>query len=411
MRSPMHIVWVAAMTVAAAACYYVKPDINKREYRIQRQRIQWDSEGEVISDPRLFEVTYRMPIASFRRLLKLVRPYLHEPDSVKSRNRTGTDPASVGTKLAVTLRFLAGASYCDIAGRFRLSVPHVYSIVHEGIDAILSVPSLQIRFPSTDDEREAEARGFASMSTQQCIRHCIGCIDGFLVPTRVPTSREVGRVEAFYSGHYSRYGVSLQACCGWDARVTAFACNCGGSTNDCVAYDAWGVQAELENVTGLYYVIGDAGYTQSRWAMTPFKKPQLRNRKDRDNYNYYLSQLRITIERCFGILAHKWRLLRTGIEVGMASVPKVVEACIRLHNFCIEERKKRGGFSVRAYMRELYAVDGSDFDYNVVVPDVYLDPSDSPMYSEMLRNVLVRHISNLNLQRPPLRTCASRTAG
>ena len=59
-----------------------------------------------------------------------------------------------------------------------------------------------------------------------------------------------------------------------------------------------------------------------------------------DAYNFYLSQLRITIERAFGIFVRRWSILHAPLVVPLPKVAPLVNALIRLHNFCIDENDK-----------------------------------------------------------------------
>ena len=82
---------------------------------------------------------------------------------------------------------------------------------------------------------------------------------------------------------------------------------------------------------------GDNAYVNTRYMVVPFKAV---SSGPEDNYNFYHSQLRINIECAFGMLVHRWGILRkampTGITVAKTSV--LVLALCKLHNFCIEER-------------------------------------------------------------------------
>ena len=53
-------------------------------------------------------------------------------------------------------------------------------------------------------------------------------------------------------------------------------------------------------------------------------------------YNFYCSQLRITIERAFGVLVHRWATLRRPLTCPLSKVGPLVMCLCRLHNFCID---------------------------------------------------------------------------
>ncbi len=58
-----------------------------------------------------------------------------------------------------------------------------------------------------------------------------------------------------------------------------------------------------------------------------------------DAYNFYLSQLRITIEQAFGVLVHRWAILREPLVHPILKVSPLVLSLIHLHNFCIDQNK------------------------------------------------------------------------
>ena len=58
-----------------------------------------------------------------------------------------------------------------------------------------------------------------------------------------------------------------------------------------------------------------------------------------DGYNFYLSQLGITIERAFGVLVHRWAILRAPLICPIAKVSPLVLSLVRLHNFCIDQNE------------------------------------------------------------------------
>ena len=76
--------------------------------------------------------------------------------------------------------------------------------------------------------------------------------------------------------------------------------------------------------------------------LTPFTRFDLRDyvtRIERDNYNYYLSQLRINIECCFGMLVNKFRVLTRALETtSLEWALLTFRVCCDLHNFIINDR-------------------------------------------------------------------------
>jgi hypothetical protein len=40
------------------------------------------------------------------------------------------------------------------------------------------------------------------------------------------------------------------------------------------------------------------------------------------------------------MMVNKWRVFKRPIELGLLVVPSLVECCMRLHNFCIDNREQ-----------------------------------------------------------------------
>jgi hypothetical protein len=73
---------------------------------------------------------------------------------------------------------------------------------------------------------------------------------------------------------------------------------------------------ELEDDMGMLIkggtLVGDCAYVKKLFMATPLKG-NLGGYED--GYNFCLSQLRITIKRAFGVLVHRWAILRAPLIV------------------------------------------------------------------------------------------------
>jgi hypothetical protein len=58
-------------------------------------------------------------------------------------------------------------------------------------------------------------------------------------------------------------------------------------------------------------------------------------------FNFRLSRGRQTIECSFGILSAKWRIFRRPIRAAVSTVESIIEACVCLHNFVIDNDPER----------------------------------------------------------------------
>jgi len=113
-------------------------------------------------------------------------------------------------------------------------------------------------------------------------------------------------------------------------------CLSPGSTNDIVAYRRSGLPDKVEALPLMRYVVGDNAYTPTEHVLVPFSGSE-KDDPAKDAYNYHLSQVRIRIEMCFGRFVSKWRILKNPLCVKLRNATRIIYACTRLHNYCINE--------------------------------------------------------------------------
>ena len=98
---------------------------------------------------------------------------------------------------------------------------------------------------------------------------------------------------------------------------------------------------------------GDNAFVENMTMATPV--PGIHISVIEDAYNFYLSQLRITIERAFGILVHRWGLLRRPLSMSILKVPAIVTCLMGLHNFCTDHDSRGSPRSMNGKANNGYA--------------------------------------------------------
>ena len=162
------------------------------------------------------------------------------------------------------------------------------------------------------------------------MRGCVGAVDGLLLRTNAPRSREVGNVQSYYSGHYKSHGANCQALADHRCRFIYMSIKCPGGTNDARAYKNTTLPTLVEDLPIGKFIVGDAAYTVGEHLLTPFAGAS-RSEKKKDTYNYYLSQCRIRIEMAFGRCINMWRFFKTKSSVLVLNLVK----CFYVLQFCI----------------------------------------------------------------------------
>jgi hypothetical protein len=80
-------------------------------------------------------------------------------------------------------------------------------------------------------------------------------------------------------------------------------------------------------------LVGDNAYVKRKYMAISLRGHQT---GWKDGYNFSVSQIRITIERAFGVFVHRWAILRAPLSIPILKAPALVECLVRLHYFCID---------------------------------------------------------------------------
>ena len=101
----------------------------------------------------------------------------------------------------------------------------------------------------------------------------------------------------FMCGWKGKYGLNLQGVCDHIQRFTSIWILHPGSSSDFLSF--------IRSYPGLV-IFGDLAYVNNSSMVTPYKNARA---GERDNFNFFHSQLRINIECAFGQLVHQWPIL------------------------------------------------------------------------------------------------------
>jgi DDE superfamily endonuclease len=206
------------------------PVKKQRKVRAQNKRLPFEEmlHRHASNNPSLRSLL-RMSLDSFKRLVLLLETDLIVDESYAVRRGGAICPSYC---VFITLRFLAGARYQDICEMCKASPTAVYFAVHKTLQAIVCNPELSYKFPETKEECEILANGFENISYKSAITNCVGAVDGWLLPIKVPSKAEAGNVQSYFSGHYARHGMNVQAVCDSYCRFTFVSVSSPGSVND-----------------------------------------------------------------------------------------------------------------------------------------------------------------------------------
>ena len=318
------------------------PKVDRsHDERTAWSRTPWDGHVAAKLREQSWHTYYHMPLHVFDKLHDLL--FVESDDEKvlahrKARNSTPMGPIQTQVKLAATLRELFGEkrkSMCDV---FKIAPTSARASFMDVIRRINSCPEMEGNIYSTDQTEAAlaaRASEFARRSSFPSVfRHVVGAIDGLFIKTRQPTMKEVSNVRAYYSGHKKGFGLNMQAVCNAQCRFVGFACNTPGSTNDYVAFRHSFLYGHWPKLPEPYFYLGDCAYPLSPQCVTPHIGSAVS--AEADAFNFFHSQLRITIERSFGIFVNVFGIFHSPLLFSIATCCDVVEACVRLHNYRID---------------------------------------------------------------------------
>jgi hypothetical protein len=330
MDNNMMNIFMFKTTLAVA----IVTDTDDRNPSLVEQRLLWDTFiGKYGARPD-FRRSIRMKLESFNRLLAIIHDDITVDELQASRKGTPILPELC---LYCTIRYLAGASYLDIRFFTGISVASIFRVIWKTIKALVASESLKIQFPASPEELKNAAAGFENVSTGGCISNCVSVIDGYHLEIQTPPKKYAKNVQSFFSGHYQSHGVNIQAACDHNCRFQFIGVAGPGVMGDRDAINEIELGQLVNQLPGLYCVIGDCAYTASEHLVPIFGGANALIRRN-DNFNFYASQLRIRIEMAFGLMVKKWGILQHPLSNKLGNIKYLVTVIAILHNFCINER-------------------------------------------------------------------------
>lgn len=322
--------------------------------------------------------------------------YLHLCSLLQSSNEEGDDHLCTNLKLDVyiTLRWLAGASYLDIATSTRLPISTMYVRIDRMIHIIDS--TLPLSFPCGIDEvLNNNSDGFSRGRSP--LKGCVGALDGLAIKIREPNSNDVPNPSVYYN-RKGFFAMNMQGMCDHRLRFTFVSIVTPGSSHDSMAYQLSSLYEFLNKESGSLpdgmWVAGDAAYVCSSRLLTPWSGKNLPAHKD--CFNYWLSSARVHIEQAFGVLVGRWGILWRSLRVSVDKASQIALVCCKLHNFIIERTQ-----SCNMASNDPSDVTGHEMEVHLqdeCVPDEQgrrrdLERSD-------LRELLTNNLKEMGMKRP-----------
>ncbi|XP_067245510.1 uncharacterized protein [Chanodichthys erythropterus] len=344
-----------ALALSALGLLLVEEEKKKRMRKIRRKRTKWvkpwilqrQAQGAFPNLCRELELQETCGFKNFARLFPTQFHMLKELISpiIQRTNTNYRDCISVGERLMITLRFLAtGESFKSLSYQFRVGMSTIQQFVPETCAAIYQVlKEKYLKCPDTVEEWQQVAVGFQN---QWHFPNCLGALDGKHINIRPPP----GSGSKFFNYKHT-FSIVLMALVDSNYRFLYVDVGCNGRISDGGVFGGCSLQDALEKRTSNipapaplpesdqlapYCIVADEAFPLKEYLMKPY--PNRKLSVEQRIFNYRLSRARRVVENAFGILANRFRVLLTTINIqSTAKVEDIVLSCCALHNFLRKE--------------------------------------------------------------------------
>jgi DDE superfamily endonuclease len=196
-------------------------------------------------------------------------------------------------RLACAIRYFAGGSPYDLAPLYGIAHAEIFFSLWYVVEAINNHPPFFIQYPEDVEKQLKIAKEFEGVSGIP-FKNCAGAVDGILIWIEKPTEENakkagIGR-KKFLCSRKNKFGLNCQAVADKRGRLLDISIKYGGSSSDCLAFEASDLCRRLEN--GLMHpglvLFGDNAYINTQYMATPF--PNVSS-GGKDDYNFYHSQV------------------------------------------------------------------------------------------------------------------------
>lgn len=232
-------------------------------------------------------------------------------------------------KVLICLKTLKSGSFQNCSKDFMdVSQPTVSVVLAAFMDSIIKKASHFIYMPRSRDEilkAKNELYQIASLPGT------IGCIDCTHIPIIAPHENEYA-----YVNRKKFHSINVQAVCDANFIFQDIVAKWPGSHHDSFILNTSSLYNRFEQGEfGDCWLLGDSGYSLKSWLITPLSSPSTHQER---KFNKVHRKTRCLIERAFGLLKSRWRILdHTGgyLCYCPTKVAKMTLTCCILHNICL----------------------------------------------------------------------------
>ena len=266
---------------------------------------------------------FRVNRGTFTKIVEIARPHMQTEDS---RLRRAT---SVEKKVAAALWRLAnGHSYRTIGITLGMGTSSAMKYTHD-FCVLCDARKKFIRLPSSSELPHI----IQKFGLRSKISNVIAAVDDSHIPVLAPI-----RNKEDYFDRKHRYSILMQGLVGPDLQFFDVFVGVPGSVHDSRLlrlskfggdmFDEHILQEPTLISEGMEVkpiILGDSAYPLTRWLIPPYKKLQNMSRESR-RFNDEHVRSREPVERAFGVLKGRWRIINTEVDEEINRVKVTVMA-------------------------------------------------------------------------------------
>lgn len=284
---------------------------------------------------------FRVSRNTFTHILNQIR------DDIQHEHGEGLieKPISPECRLGIALyRLSRGDYYYTISEMTGFGVATVCNItieVSEEIVRKMRKETVANKFPSTlDDFKEY----VLDMEELWQFPLAFSALDGCHIPIKMPSG---GAESAKEYHNYKNFSIVLMGMVDPKSRFIWASVGCPGSNHDSIIFRSTDLFARLiegyifpayskliEGINVPFMILADSAFPHFPWIQKPYTNAVLSEKQH--YFNYRLSRARMIVERAYGMLKSRWRVLHRRCDSNKETMKIKTLACIVLHNICID---------------------------------------------------------------------------
>lgn len=227
-----------------------------------------------------------------------------------------------------------------LAERFQRSTDTIHRAYHHVLKCFLSKEVHKLFIKSATQSTPVHPKIEYSRQYNKYFDQCVGAVDGTHIPVSPPQNER-----AAFRDRNGKLTQNVLAVCNFDMEFTDLLCGWEGSTADSTLW-LEGQRSGAIRIPKGKYILGDAGFSNCDLVLTPYRgvryhlkeweRSRARPQNAKELFNLRHAQLRNVVERIFGVLKNRFKILTSPRPFKMEAQIRIVAVLCLLHNILVK---------------------------------------------------------------------------